>query len=219
VIAKPARYWAAGLLALLLLAFGTPVSAQTSASTPQGVRPGVHLGVASCFGSNCHGSVDRPAGSVIKGNEYIIWSRRDKHHDAYKVLTEEPALRMARALGLPDAVHQQQCLDCHADNAAQRGPSFHIEDGVGCEACHGGASGWLGTHISGAGHQENVRAGLYPLEQPDKRAERCLSCHFGEGNKFVEHRLYGAGHPRLRFELATFTAIQPAHFEVTPTYV
>jgi hypothetical protein len=128
---------------------------------------------------------------------------------------------MARALGMPDAAHQQLCLDCHADNvpAAERGPGFHIEDGVGCEACHGGASGWLGIHISGATHQQNVSAGLYPTEQPVARAERCLSCHFGSGNRFVEHRLYGAGHPRLRFELDTFTAIQPAHFEVTPAYV
>jgi hypothetical protein len=60
---------------------------------------------------------------------------------------------------------------------------------------------------------------MYPTEKPVARAERCLSCHFGSGDRFVEHRLYGAGHPRLRFELDTFTAIQPAHFEVTPAYV
>ena len=225
MIAKPALCGAAGLLAALLLALVNPLLAQTATTAPQaapqGVRTGLHLGVATCLGSNCHGAVDRPAGYRIKGNEYVIWSTRDKHHDAYKVLTQEPALKMARALGMPDAVHQQQCLDCHADNAAaaDRGPQFHIEDGVGCEACHGGASGWLGIHIAGATHQQNVSAGMYPTEQPVARAERCLSCHFGSGNRFVEHRLYGAGHPRLRFELDTFTAIQPAHFEVTPAYV
>jgi len=220
VIAKPARFGAAGLLAFLSIAFALQASAQTPQGSP-GVRPGTHLGVATCLGSNCHGSVDRPAGSRIKGNEYIIWSTRDKHHNAYKVLTEEPALRMAKALGLPDAVHQKLCLDCHADNVpvADRGPQFHIEDGVGCESCHGGASGWLGVHISGATHPQNVSAGMYPTEKPVARGERCLSCHFGSGDRFVEHRLYGAGHPRLRFELDTFTAIQPAHFEVTPAYV
>ena len=225
MIAKPARCIGAGLLALLLLALSLPAFAQTAAQTaPQttpGVRLGIHLGVATCLGSNCHGAVDRPAGSRIKGNEYVIWSRSDKHHNAYKVLTEEPALRMAKALGMPDAVHQQLCLDCHADNVpvADRGPQFHVEDGVGCESCHGGASGWLGIHIAGATHQQNVSAGMYPTEQPLARAERCLSCHLGKGDRFVEHRIYGAGHPRLRFELDTFTAIQPAHFEVTPAYV
>jgi hypothetical protein len=65
----------------------------------------------------------------------------------------------------------------------------------------------------------NVAAGLYPTEQPDKRAERCLGCHFGDETRFLDHRIYGAGHPRLRFELDTFTAIQPAHFQATPEYV
>jgi len=137
-------------------------------------------------------------------------------------LTEEKGIKIARALGLPDAASQKICLDCHADNVPPnlRGPEFHLQDdNVGCEACHGGASSWLGIHISGATHEENVRAGLYPTEQPDKRAERCLGCHFGDETRFLDHRIYGAGHPRLRFELDTFTAIQPAHFEVTPSYV
>jgi hypothetical protein len=187
-----------------------------------GALRGVHLGVASCLGSNCHGAVDRPPGSVVKGNEYIIWSTRDKHHDAYRVLTQDRAIQMAKALGYPDAANQKVCLDCHADNVPvdMRGPRFHLQDeNVGCEACHGGASGWLGIHIAQTNHQVNVQAGLYPTEQPDRRAERCLGCHFGDETRFLDHRIYGAGHPRLRFELDTFTAIQPAHYEVTPTYV
>ena len=51
------------------------------------------------------------------------------------------------------------------------------------------------------------------------RAERCLSCHFGDATRFVDHRLMGAGHPRLPFELDTFTALQPAHFRVTENYI
>jgi hypothetical protein len=210
-----------GILGLLVAAVAAwPGTAQSPPR--QEPRTGVHLGVATCLGSNCHGAVDRPPGSAVAGNEYIIWSKRDKHHDAYRVLTEDRAIRMARAIGLSDAVNQKLCLDCHADNvpANLRGPEFHLQDeGVGCEACHGGASGWLGIHISGATHQQNVQAGLYPTEQPDKRAERCLGCHFGDETKFVDHRLIGAGHPRLRFELDTFTAIQPAHFQVTKSYV
>jgi hypothetical protein len=34
----------------------------------------------------------------------------------------------------------------------------------------------------------------------------------------VTHRIMGAGHPPLPFELDTFTAIQPAHFVVSPSY-
>ncbi|HEX3865053.1 MAG TPA: multiheme c-type cytochrome [Stellaceae bacterium] len=181
----------------------------------------VHLGVATCSGSNCHGASERPPGSSVSGNEYIIWSKRDKHHQAYSVLLGERAIRMARAIGLPDAANQKICLDCHADNVPQdqRGRQFQLSDGVGCEACHGGASTWLGTHISGAGHRDNLAAGMYPTEQPVARAEKCLGCHFGDATRFVDHRLIGAGHPRLAFELDTFTAIEPAHFVVDSRYV
>jgi hypothetical protein len=182
---------------------------------------GIHLGVATCAGSNCHGATQRPKNSYVPGNEYLIWSKQDKHRLAYNVLLEDRAIKMARALGLPDAAHQKVCLDCHADNAppALRGSQFQLSDGVGCEACHGAASGWLGIHISGASHQQNIAAGLYPTDQPIARAERCLSCHYGDETRFLSHRLYGSGHPRLTFELDTYTAIEPAHFVVDQSYI
>ena len=34
----------------------------------------------------------------------------------------------------------------------------------------------------------------------------------------MTHRIMGAGHPRLSFELDTFTALQPAHFKVDADY-
>ena len=180
-----------------------------------------HLGVASCAGSTCHGAVERLKGSSVAQNEYITWSRRDKHAKAYTVLGEERSQRIARNLGLGDARTATLCLDCHADNVAQnmRGPQFQISDGVGCEACHGGAKSWLGVHISGATHRENIAAGLYPTEDPKARAEKCLSCHFGDEKRFVTHRIMGAGHPRISFELDTFTAAEPAHFVIDKVYI
>jgi hypothetical protein len=203
------------LAALLLLCIAGFAAAQNQPPM------GVHLGVATCAGSNCHGATERPRNSYVAGNEYLIWSKQDKHRNAYNVLLQDRAVKMARALGLPDAANQKLCLDCHADNAPQnlRGAQFQLADGVGCEACHGGASGWLGIHISGATHPQNVAAGLYPTEQPVTRAERCLGCHYGDSTRFADHQLYGAGHPRLAFELDTFTAIQPAHFVVDQGYV
>jgi hypothetical protein len=64
-----------------------------------------------------------------------------------------------------------------------------------------------------------VALGLYPSEQPAKRAELCLSCHLGTRDKFATHMIMGAGHPRLYFELGTFTVDQPAHYKVTDYYV
>jgi hypothetical protein len=204
------------LLAVLLLLFAaTPSPAQTEPPI------GIHIGVATCAGSNCHGATQRPRNSYVPGNEYLIWSKQDKHRNAYNVLLQDRAIKMARALGLPDAANQKLCLDCHADNVAsdRRGVQFQLSDGVGCEACHGGASRWLGIHISGATHAQNVAAGLYPTEQPVARAEKCLGCHYGDETRFADHRLYGAGHPRLAFELDTYTAIEPAHFVVDQSYI
>jgi hypothetical protein len=203
------------LATMLLLLVGTPALAQSEPPI------GVHLGVATCSGSSCHGATQRPRNSAVPGDEYLIWSTKDKHRNAYSVLLQDRAIRMARALGLPDAASQKMCLDCHADNAPSdhRGPQFQLSDGVGCESCHGGASRWLGIHISGATHQQNIAAGLYPTEQPIARAEKCLSCHLGDSAHYIDHRIYGAGHPRLAFELDTFTAIEPAHFVVDAGYV
>jgi hypothetical protein len=205
------------LLAFILLLLAT-ASAVAQSDTA------VHLGVATCAGSNCHGALQRPANSAVPGNEYLIWSKRDKHREAYNVLLQERSKRIARTYGLPDPEHPEKatlCLNCHADNVPEdrRGPQFQLSDGVGCEACHGGAQNWLGVHISHATHQQNVASGLYPTEQPVARANKCLGCHFGDATRFVDHRLYGAGHPRLPFELDTFTAIEPAHFIVDVSYI
>ncbi len=197
--------------------------AAAQAPAPPSAPPtdGAHLGVASCAGSTCHGAVERLKGSSVAQNEYITWSRKDKHAKAYAVLGEERSQRIARNLGLGDARTAQICLDCHADNVPQdrRGPQFQISDGVGCEACHGGAKAWLGIHISGAKHAENVSAGLVATENPVVRADKCLTCHQGDEKKFATHQIMGAGHPRISFELDTYTAAEPAHFVVDKAYI
>ncbi len=180
-----------------------------------------HLGVTSCAGSTCHGAVEPWKDSTVLQNEYITWQRQDKHAKAYQVLLNERSQRIAKNLGLPNAHTAEICLDCHADNPAanKRGRQFQVSDGVGCEACHGGAQRWLGIHIAGSGsHQDNVTAGMYPTENAVDRAKLCVSCHFGDTRKFVTHRIMGAGHPRMSFELNTFTAIQPAHYRVDLDY-
>jgi len=90
-----------------------------------------------------------------------------------------------------------------------------LSDGVGCEACHGGAEEWIKSHAAeGATHADNLARGMYPTEKPGDRAELCLSCHMGTDEKFASHDIMGAGHPRLSFELEAFTTNQPAHYDV-----
>jgi cytochrome c554/c'-like protein len=214
--------WASGLWAVgILAAVGVGSGAAGAQTLPQ-FGEGVHLGVTSCAGSTCHGAVEPFKQSNVMQNEYVTWSQKDRHAKAYKVLLEERSVRIAKNLGLPNAQTAEICLNCHADNAAdnKRGRQFQIADGVACESCHGGSSGWLGIHISGGSHQDNIKAGLYPTDDPVARAKLCMSCHIGsQSNKFVSHRIMGAGHPRMSIELDTFTAIQPAHYVVDQDYV
>ena len=181
----------------------------------------VHQGVASCATSVCHGKVSPDPTSTVWLNEYRVWLRQDYHSRAYKTLQTEQSRDIAAKLGLPAAHTAKICLDCHADNVDNdaRGRRFQITDGVGCEGCHGGSGDWLESHAEpGTSHADNLSAGMYPTEDPMARARLCLSCHLGTKDKFATHRIMGAGHPRLAFELETFTVNQPRHYEVDADY-
>ena len=206
---------ASTLLVSAVLALAGPVLAQSGASDHK------HLGVASCASSVCHGkTAPQPPGHVPL-NEYRIWFNDDRHAQAYHALESPQSRQIAAKLGLPNAV-QDICLNCHADNVSKalQGPKFQLRDGVSCEVCHGASEKWIETHAQkGATHGANVAQGLYPSERPLKRAELCLSCHLGTRDHFATHQIMGAGHPRLYFELGTFTVDQPAHFKITDYYV
>jgi hypothetical protein len=208
----------AALIVVLTGIAGTAPSA--SASTASAPSRGVHVGVASCSGSTCHGR-NEADGKIVRQDELMRWqepsSPSGAHSRAYAVLSEPRSQAIAARLGLGSASSAPMCLGCHADPAATgRGPRFQIGDGVGCEACHGGASGWLSSHYAvGASHAANVASGLYPLDQPQARASKCLDCHFGSDRpgQFVTHRIMAAGHPRVSFELDLFSTLQQHHDE------
>jgi Cytochrome c554 and c-prime len=204
---------------LLLATFLTNVSAEVSTEPQKGVA--MHLGVVTCAGNTCHGANAPLKDSRVQQNEFIIWHREDKHAKAYTVLFNAASKRIAHNLGIKAAHTEKLCLDCHTDNisAEHQGKRFQLDDGVGCEACHGGSEHYLGPHVSGTGtHAENVKLGLYPAEEPVARANLCLSCHLGTKDKLATHRIMGAGHPRISFELDTFTHIQPMHFKPDKDY-
>ncbi len=181
-----------------------------------------HLGVATCASSVCHGKLSKQDGENVWLNEYTVWSNQDRHARAYKTLLSDDSKRIARNLGLANAHTATICLDCHTDNVSvdKRGEKFQISDGVGCEACHGGAQEWIESHTeSTATHADNLAKGMYPTEDPALRATMCLKCHMGTESQFTTHRIMGAGHPRLSFELEAFTANQPAHYDADDDYI
>jgi hypothetical protein len=210
---------------MILLGFAGTLQSVNAQGLPPVPQHGdaTHLGVASCASSACHGASSPAPGGVVLQNEYSTWQRQDAHSGAYALLLNEDSKLIARKLGIEAAHEADMCLDCHADNVPEerRGPKFQVDDGIGCEACHGGAENWLQLHTvndNATSHGRNVDAGLYPTDDPEARAKVCLSCHLGDETQFVTHRIMGAGHPRLSFELDTFTAIEPAHYLVDADY-
>ena len=176
-------------------------------------------GTVTCASNVCHGSIEPWRESKVLQNEYVTWTRLDRHARAYAVLRNEQSRKIAKNLGLPKPAHESKvCLDCHAHNVPQdkRGKRFVVSDGVTCEACHGPAGNWVQSHAeTGATHEQNIANGLYPTDDPGARARLCLSCHQGNADRFVTHRMMGAGHPRLSFELQTFSLLEPPHFALS----
>lgn len=212
------RAFSRWLLALVLALNTLPLMA---AGAVEAVFAHQHLGPASCASSVCHGANQRASSARILLNEFSVWQQTDPHAKSFATLGGADAQRIAQKLGLGDAQKAEVCLDCHVDNppAAQRGEKFLLSDGVGCEACHGGAEKWIATHTdSKRERSQSLAEGLYPTEQPVARAKLCMSCHVGTRDRMITHRIMGAGHPRLSFELDTFTWLNP-HYEIDQDYI
>jgi hypothetical protein len=180
-----------------------------------------HLGAASCASSTCHGSTTVYKDSNVMQNEFTVWQESDKHARSFETLKSAQSRSITQKLGLGEPTQAKVCLDCHSNNVpvAQRGEKFQMEDGVSCEACHGGSENWIATHTNkDVSHADNLKAGLYPTEVPVARAKMCLSCHMGTQDRMITHKIMGAGHPRLQFELDAFTWFNP-HYVIDADYI
>ncbi len=203
----------ASATALFFFSFSTIAYAQTNEA--------IHLGVQTCAASTCHGASQPWANSVVAQNEFIVWSNHSAHSKAYQALLSDQGKKIAAKLGISAAHESTTCLGCHTDSVSKdlQGKNFNVTEGVGCEACHGGAENWLGVHVSGVSSRKTlVAAGMYPTEDPVARAELCIGCHQANPDRLVTHQLLGAGHPRLAFELDTFSVNQPAHYRIDDDY-
>jgi hypothetical protein len=180
-------------------------------------EPVKYIGPGSCAATSCHGSVKPVAGSRILQNEYSTWIVKDKHSHAYQALTGEIGERIARILKLNSKAEESpKCLACHAlyTTPEQRGRPFELSEGVSCENCHGPASGWLGPHTTRDWpHEKSVALGMRDTRDVIHRTEKCLECHLGTKEKFVDHEMIAAGHPDLFFELDSFSAVMPRHWK------
>jgi hypothetical protein len=197
---------------LAILSFVAAMSLSLRARTPQ--TPS-YTGPGSCAAAACHGAIRPVPNSRILQTEYSTWIAQDRHARAAEVLANPVSVRMARILGLGAANTAQKCLACHSLDVpeGQQARTF-MNEGVSCEACHGPASAWLGPHTTkGWTHAQSVQMGMYDTKDLVKRTEKCLTCHLGTADKFVDHEMIAAGHPDLVFDLEAFSAAMPRHWK------
>ncbi len=210
------------ILALLIIASftSTPLRSEAHGTSLQAGKAATttprYTGPGSCSSTSCHGSIRPRTETRIWQNEYSTWVVKDKHSHAYAVLTNPVGLRMGRILGIGRPDTASKCLACHALDVpeAERGRTFDLSEGVSCENCHGPAAAWLGPHTTkNWTHEQSLALGMYDTPDLAKRTEKCLTCHLGNQEKFVDHEMIAAGHPDLYFELDSFSAVMPRHWK------
>ncbi|MFM8272133.1 MAG: multiheme c-type cytochrome [Gemmata sp.] len=136
----------------------------------------------------------------------------------------------------------KDCLACHASviqpislapPSTWKTDSFApIEEGVGCEMCHGHGSMYSERHKANRFSKENPGAtkvvdwrnypaevkkdwGLVNLRDATTATQACASCHIGNkaDGRFVTHDMFAAGHPPLPpLDLMAYAREQPRHW-------
>jgi YVTN family beta-propeller protein len=135
-----------------------------------GASEQVFVGAEVC--GECHGGGLR--------DQFDIWYR-SPHARAYATLALPEAAEIARISGINESPFANPvCLGCHATasdvEAWRLDPTFHIEDGVQCERCHGPGSEYMAAEIM----FDSEAARAAGLRKPDRRT--CMVCHKEKGS-------------------------------------
>ncbi len=111
-----------------------------------------------------------------QGKQFPIW-QESTHSKAYKLLASPESKAYAEERGITgDPQKADACLKCHVTGHGlpkeKFDSSFSIEEGVGCEACHGPGSDYRPMKVM-KDHEASIAAGLiFPVKE-----EHCRKCH------------------------------------------
>jgi hypothetical protein len=130
------------------------------------------------------------------GKQYDIWAK-GPHAKAYETLAGEEALKIGKAKGIDNPQKSSECLTCHvtayAADSSLKEASLTMEEGVGCEACHGPGSIYKKMSIM----KDREKAIASGLIIPDEKT--CLQCHHDKSPTFkafdYKERLKAIAHP------------------------
>jgi len=164
-----------------------------NSGTSHGAQPGPeYIGVQAC--AECHKG-------PMMGYQFSNW-RQSGHAKAYARLATPKAYELARAEGISGNPQESpDCLRCHTTSSgtgAAARESYFLDEGVGCEACHGPGSEYQFEAVM-IDHQAALAAGLKAANE-----DTCLRCHAeAHGKPFEYTKAWDAvSHPNERIELA-----------------
>lgn len=187
------------------------------------------LGAASCATASCHGGPQPGVADLHaqRGNEYTLWVENDPHAQSWRTICSDQSAAIMDRLGifksgqLVDVAQFNNCLACHDSMPlppeAELGDVSSLgtaqKEGVGCAGCHGPAENWIGSHFRPGWRDAQAFAeGFVPLDDFLTRARTCATCHVGDRDRDMNHDIIAAGHPVLRFDMATYHAWLPKHW-------
>jgi hypothetical protein len=113
--------------------------------------------------------------------QFSKW-RSHFHSDAFKTLGKPYAVAFAKKRGVENPTTDWRCVKCHVTAygvpAERKGPGYHDEEGVTCEACHGPGGGYLEAHARPKPDRAALQAaGFRVFRDLKQRDEFCRTCH------------------------------------------
>ena len=131
--------------------------------------PVKYVGVKKC--AMCH---KKPT----VGEQYAIW-KKTAHAKAWETLATPKAMKLAKKAGVEDPQKDERCAKCHTtawgEDPANLGTKFKVEDGVGCESCHGAGGKYAKKKIMKQITSGEIEPASVGLTIPDEKV--CVKCH------------------------------------------
>jgi len=129
-----------------------------------------YIGADKC--KMCHKSAN-------KGEQFVKW-QNGPHAKTYATLATDHSKEVAKKAGVEgDPQKAPQCLICHVTGyeapAEAKAETYTLEDGVGCEACHGPGSLYKSMNIMKALRAGTQDAKAVAFIKGDEKT--CLTCH------------------------------------------
>ena len=157
----------------LILAYGLLFSNTASSRASTGPSPEhTYVGAVKC--KMCHNS-------ARKGQQFTKWSQ-SPHSNAFATLLTPRAKEVAAAKGISDPQKADECLRCHVTGHGAPASSlidkYRIEDGVGCESCHGPGGDYWRMNVM----KDRARSTAAGLVLPTEKV--CTGCHNADSPTF-----------------------------------